>query len=186
MGGWAENLVTKARERGLERAAAAYAVGGWLLVQVASIALPAFQAPAWMLRWLIAATILGFPVAITIGWITGRERETTVRRFGWMDVALLAVIGAVVALTLGELAWHWSASPSTDEETAGSLPSQASIAVLPFSNTSGDVDQRYFSEGLTDELIGLLARNSALRWRRAPRPISSRARTKTFATSRRS
>src|SRR5215471_1565500 len=163
MGGWAESLVTKARERGLERAAAAYAVAGWLLVQAASIALPAYQAPAWMLRWLIAATILGFPIAITTGWIAGRERPTAVRRFGWFDVALLTVIGTVVALTLGELAWHWSANPEAQDELSASLPSQTSIAVLPFVNTSGDANQRYFSEGLTDELIGLLARNSALR-----------------------
>jgi len=55
-----ERLLELARERKLDRVGATYAVVAWILVQAASIALPAFAAPAWVLRWLIVAAMAGF------------------------------------------------------------------------------------------------------------------------------
>lgn len=157
---WLEHI----RARQLDRIAATYAVVGWLLVQAASIALPAFDAPPWSLRWLIVATIVGFPLALIAGWLLnkGEVREGVRASLKGREAIFLSLIGLVAVLSLGELALHWSsASRGAVEQTLAASP--RSVAVLPFDNMSGDPKQRYFSEGISSELIGLLARNTALR-----------------------
>lgn len=165
-GHWFEVLLLIIRERRLDRIAAGYAVGGWLLVQVAAIALPAFDAPPWALRLLIAAALIGFPLTIAGAWILNRKsaERRVGKRFGHREAILLGIIGVVGVLTLVELAAHWSkAGPVTAPETVSSAAPPRSVAVLPFDNMSGDPKNRYFSEGISDEIIGLLSRNPALR-----------------------
>ena len=50
--------------RNVTRVAVAYGVAGWLLTEVASVVLPTFQAPGWVLQVLIALLIMGFPLAL--------------------------------------------------------------------------------------------------------------------------
>src|SRR6202012_4990419 len=78
------------------------------------------------------------------------------------DAAFASAVILVAVLTLGELAWHWSSQALPAESTPATAPA-GSIAVLPFDNMSGDPTQKYFSEGMSAELINLLARNPALR-----------------------
>ena len=72
-------ILDVARERKLDRAAAAYAVAGWVAVQAASIALPAFDAPGWLLKWLIAVAVLGLPVVLAVAWVVGARAKATIR-----------------------------------------------------------------------------------------------------------
>ena len=160
---WTEALFEQARARRLDRIAAAYAVGGWLLVQAASIALPAFDAPAWALRWLIVASIVGFPLALIGGWTLNRDRGAAGAPLKGREAVFLGLIALVAVLSLGELALHWSGAAPVLPLQAGSDAPPRSVAVLPFDNLGGDPKDRYFSEGVSDELIGLLARNPALR-----------------------
>ncbi|HEY4123581.1 MAG TPA: hypothetical protein VGM36_03145 [Rhizomicrobium sp.] len=163
MGAWIERWLEQIRARQLDRIAATYAVVGWLLVQAASIALPAFDAPPWSLRWLIVATIVGFPLALIAGWLLNKDeaREGVRPSLKGREAIFLGLIGLVAVLSLGELALHWSSAPrEAAEQTLTASP--RSVAVLPFDNMSGDPRQRYFSEGISSELIGLLARNPAL------------------------
>jgi TolB-like protein len=163
MGRLIEQWLELARAHSLDRIAAAYAVGGWLLVQAASIALPAFDAPVWSLRWLIVAAIAGFPFALIAGWVLNKEKpvEGPAPTLKSREAIFLGLIALVVVLSLGELALHWSkAAPGAPGEVSTASP--RSVAVLPFDNMSGDPKQKYFSEGISSELIGLLARNPAL------------------------
>jgi hypothetical protein len=57
------------RRRHVFRVAAAYGVVAWMISQAASIALPAFDAPAWVLRMVIVFAILGFPIAVVLAWV---------------------------------------------------------------------------------------------------------------------
>ncbi len=166
MGPWIETLFERARARRLDRIAATYAVGGWLLVQAASIALPAFDAPPWALRWLIVASVVGFPLALIAGWTLNRDRgdAATAAPLKGREAVFLGLIALVAVLSLGELALHWSGAASVAEPLqAESGAPPRSVAVLPFDNLGGDPKDKYFSEGVSDELIGLLARNPALR-----------------------
>jgi TolB-like protein/Tfp pilus assembly protein PilF len=70
---------------------------------------------------------------------------------------------ALVVLALGVAAWFYmQRSHATGPQTASFSPPPHSIAVLPFANLSGDKDQQYFSDGLTEELLNSLSQITAL------------------------
>jgi TolB-like protein len=161
-----EQLLELARERKLDRVGATYAVVAWILVQAASIALPAFNAPSWALRWFIVAAMVGFPLVLILTWVSGRRMPrvaATATPFEGKDWLLTGLIGLVAILLIVQLAldyrWH-SASPPGENIPASITTS--SIAVLPFANLSGDPRKVYFSDGIADQLITELSRTPSL------------------------
>ena len=56
------------RRRNVVKVALAYAIVGWLLIEVASVLLPTFQAPEWVMRVFSFFIIAGFPVALILSW----------------------------------------------------------------------------------------------------------------------
>ena len=162
--------------RKIDRVAAAYAVAAWLLVQGASIAFPAFEAPAWALRAFIVALIAGFPAALAIAWFAAADAQADDAQPGAMshrEVVLLALLAVVLLLSAGELVFVATRAPSGPART-GSAPAQASIAVLPFENLSSDKDAGYFAAGIQDEILTRLAKIGALK-------VISRTSTDRFA-----
>ncbi|HEX4532610.1 MAG TPA: hypothetical protein VH000_00140, partial [Rhizomicrobium sp.] len=77
------------------------------------------------------------------------------------EAIFLGLIALVAVLSLGELALYWAGATQRAPDQI-STASPRSVAVLPFDNMSGDPKQKYFSEGISSELIGVLARNPAL------------------------
>jgi len=102
---------------------------------------------------------------------------------GWQKVALAVVI-ALIVVAGGVAIWKSSRPPTTlpieaasVEKMAFPLPDKPSIAVLPFNDLSGDSEQDYFSDGLTEEIISALgsvpklfviARNSTFTYKGKP------------------
>ncbi len=158
------------RERGIDRVAAAYAIAAWVVVQAASIALPAFDAPAWLLRWLIVTAITGFPLTLAAVWYARREHAATARRGDFAFLALLATIVAVSAIQA--VFWFWRREPPVHTAQLVPVVQEASVAVLPFVNMSGDPAKEYFSDGISEELLNDLAN--------APK-LQVAARTSSFA-----
>ena len=64
----ARNIFTELKRRNVYKVAVAYAVVGWLLIQVATQVFPFLEIPNWMIRLVILLTALGFPVALVIAW----------------------------------------------------------------------------------------------------------------------
>ena len=62
-------LIEELTRRKVIRVAAIYAVAAWLLIQVADVVLPSFNAPQWVMQALIISLFLGFPVAVVLAWI---------------------------------------------------------------------------------------------------------------------
>ncbi len=66
------------KRRNVYRVAVAYAIVGWLLVQVTTQVFPIFEIPNWALRLIVLASIIGFPIALVIAWafeLTGRNQN---------------------------------------------------------------------------------------------------------------
>ncbi len=161
-------LLKAAQARKLDRIAVAYAVAGWVLVQGAAIVFPAFDAPVWTLRAFIVAVVIGFPAALAIAWFAMPHTETaedTPGAVSHREVVLLALLGVVLLLSLGELGYvilrHAPAPPPP--VPAPNTPAEASIAVLPFVNMSGDPNREIVSDGISEELLNDLSNVPALR-----------------------
>ena len=73
----ANAFLTGLREHRVYRVALGYAVGAWIVLQVAAIVLPGFAVPPWVLRGLMIVLALGFGVALLMGW--GHDRRLSGR-----------------------------------------------------------------------------------------------------------
>ena len=158
------NLFNELTRRKVFKVGAAYLVVAWLAVQAASIAFPAFDAPAWALRIFILVALLGFPISLVFAWAfdftpDGMKADTGSRS----SKIILAIAGVLVVLAF---AWYFKGQPSYREPAQTNAQAAAksnaavgknSIAVMPFVNMSSDKEQEYFSDGMTEEILNALA-----------------------------
>lgn len=161
------------RARKIDRVAAVYAVAAWILAQAASIALPAFDAPQWALRAFIVLEIVGFPVTLAIAWVAaphprpkkGRLPPSSRRTDITLISALALVLTAIVVQSA--IVFLRPAGPKQGASAAAAGMFRAgdvtSIAVLPFTSLSADPSNRYFSDGISTELIAQLSQVPDLR-----------------------
>ena len=175
------SLFAELKRRNVIRAAVFYAAGAWLVAQVAGLLLPVFHAEDWVLRWVVIALAIGFPFWLAFAWFyeftpEGIKRESeiapadsiTAHTGKKLDRWIFAVMGlAIVLLLTNTFVWRKGAGlAETAAPATAAIPSieaDPSIAVLPFVNLSSDKDQEYFSDGISDELMNLLAKVPKLR-----------------------
>ena len=159
------NFFAELKRRNVYKVAVAYAVVSWLLIQAASIVLPTFEAPSWVMKTLIVLVALGFVLAISISWAfemtpegMKRTADVSAAEVGsmpyWSKKKFAAFIIGVALIAAVLLGYQIVRGPkSTTVASAGNK----SIAVLPLLNESGDPKDEYFSDGLSEELIAALA-----------------------------
>lgn len=150
------SMITELGRRKVFKVGGAYLVVAWLAVQAVSIAFPAFDAPPWALRVFILMAMLGFPIALVFAWMFDMTPDG-VRAEGGSARATLGVYVAAAALAGLALGWYFKGQPSY---RSGDVPASSgpSVAVLPFANMSGKPDEDYFSDGMTEELLNVLAK----------------------------
>ncbi|NBB91907.1 MAG: hypothetical protein GVY32_01920 [Gammaproteobacteria bacterium] len=190
------NLLAELKQRNVIRMAGLYLVVAWLTVQIFDALLPMFGVPGWVLRAVTVLLAVGIVPALVFSWLyeltpEGLKRETEVapgesiapdtgRR---MDRLILLGILAIVAMLLAERFWPSGSAPS--RSVPPGTPNAASIAVLPFVNMSPDADNEYFADGISEELLNVLAgieglkvasRTSAFSFRDKQTPVSEIAR----------
>ena len=158
-------FLAEARRRRVIRVLVLYAIAGWLIIQVASTVLPGLNVPAWSVTLVIVLVALGLPLAAILAWAFDVE-DGRIARSDVPDIRSDVAhrpLGAGAAVPL----------PTDDEPVAKSRdrasPAHAldedrrSIAVLPFLNMSGDPENEYFSDGISEEILNLLTKLPKLR-----------------------
>ena len=163
----------EAKRRNVYKVAAAYAVVGWLLIQVATQVFPFLEIPNWAIRLVILLTALGFPVALIIAWafeltpqgLKRTEAADAARQHSrggvWIMVVVVAAMLSLGVFFLGR--YTAGNAAARQNEVAPTSNAEKSIAVLPLLNESGDPKDEYFSDGLSEELIAALAQISGLK-----------------------
>jgi len=157
------NFFGELKRRNVYKVAITYAVVAWLLIQAASILLPTFEAPTWVMKAFVVLLTLGFVISVMISWAfemtpEGMKRTADISPSDvipyWSKRKFVAVIVSVALLATGLLVFELLRAPRS---TIASKPDNKSIAVLPLLNESGDPKDEYFSDGLSEELIAALA-----------------------------
>lgn len=184
------------RRRNVVRVTVAYIIVSWLLLQVADTLIPALLLPSWFRSAVAVTLILGLPIAVIFAWAFeltpgGLKKEKdldsdrSITQFTGRNIDFI-IIGLLVT-ALGYLVYDkFILDPSRDAATiqaaattiisAESQGIDKSIAVLPFVDLSENSDNEYFSDGLSEELLNLLAKVPELR-------VSARTSSFTFKNS---
>jgi TolB-like protein/Tfp pilus assembly protein PilF len=178
------SVIAELKRRNVFRVAALYLVAAWVLLQVGELLFGLLGLPAWSNRLLFAALVLGFVPALIFSWVyeltpEGLKREhevernasitaETARKLDLIVVGLLIVAIVVVAVErfIPRAAPIPAATDAAPGASSAEAPVQAaakSIAVLPFADMSAGKDQEYFADGLSEELLNLLAKLPELR-----------------------
>lgn len=144
------DLVGDLKRRRVVRALIGYGVAAFAVLQIIEPIMHGLHWPDAVLSWVVVALAAGFPVVLTVAWIFDVPAE---QRASPKTAALLAGVGLLVAAP--GVVWYLLLRRPAAAPAAAQAPS---IAVLPFLNFSSDKEQDYFSDGLTEELLDLLAK----------------------------
>jgi adenylate cyclase len=179
------SLYRELKRRNVFRVAIAYLAGAWLLTEVAGTLFPAFGVPEWGFRFVVILFALGFVPALIISWAyeltpEGVKREKDVVRdesiahitAKRLDGITIGLIVLALAFILADRFWlgqrfskpaeapatvALGPRPKAESPAADSVYPPNTIAVLPFVNMSEDAGNEYFSDGIAEELLNLLA-----------------------------
>lgn len=177
------SLFQELKRRNVIRVGAVYLVAVWLLLQVFDVVLSNLEVPAWVFQVILLVAALGFPVALIFAWAfeltpeglklereVDRSSSITFQTGRKLDRIIIGCLVLVLAyMGYERLQQSDSSMPNTanvaaapeqavDESEQKSVFAATTIAVLPFINMSSDAEQEYFSDGLSEELLNLLAK----------------------------
>jgi len=168
------------KRRNVFRVAIAYGVVAWFILQLADVVLENITAPEWVMQTIMLVLVAGFPLVIIFAWAfemtpEGIKKEKDVdrsqsisnqtgRKLDRMIIAvLIVVVGYLLVDKLILTDTPQQTVQSSPQEPAATTDSTPSVAVLPFVNMSGDQENEYFSDGLTETLLHMLAQLPDLR-----------------------
>ena len=161
------NFFGELKRRNVYKVAITYAVVAWLLVQAASILLPTFEAPTWVMKAFVVFPALGFVISVMISWAfeatpQGLKRteevppDVAAKLPTWSPRKFATFIVTVAVIAAGLLAFNlFRPKPAPPPTTAAPITNK-SVAVLAFANLSDDKGSEYFSDGISEELLTVL------------------------------
>lgn len=183
-------LLAELKRRNVFRAGLAWLALSWLLVAMCALLFPALGLPLDALRWMILGLLLAWPLVLLLSWryeltpsgfrvdpgapFANPQRPITARR---LDVMIVVMLLAALSLSLLRQ-FIDQARPPADPVASSSQPARPtpppqptrrapvdahSLAVLPFVNRSANGEDGYFADGLSEELLNVLARVDGLK-----------------------
>ncbi|GAB5410296.1 MAG: hypothetical protein BalsKO_26610 [Balneolaceae bacterium] len=163
-------FIEELKRRNVIKVATAYAIAGWLIIQIATSVFPAFNFPDWTQQFVIILVGIGLPLSLIFAWafeltpegikkskeveITESVTDRTGKKLNGIIIAILSV--ALFFVLIERIFFAKSSILESSEQSTQF--ENASIAVLPFVNMSDDRNNEFFSDGLSEELLNGLAK----------------------------
>ncbi len=186
-------LFTELRRRNMFRVAGVFAVVGWVLMQLAGVLENALGLPPWFDTIVVSFLLIGFPIALLLAWAfemtpegvrrteaVSEGNSITAKPARTLDVVIIVGLVMVTALVIWQGVRPASILRQAQDEVGGAsdkallhpelvegstvnVNAGPSIAVLPFADFSSGKDQEYFANGISEELLNVLARIDGLK-----------------------
>jgi TolB-like protein/Flp pilus assembly protein TadD len=159
-------FLAELKRRRVGRVAIAYLAVAWAVTEASSVILPALRVPEWAVTFVVVFLLIGFPVAMILAWVfdvgpQGIERTEPRQDLPAGSQVRVRLAFAAIVLVLMAGLGYLLYERGFGRAHAGQA--RSSIAVLPFTNLSGDPARDYFSDGMSEELLNLLARVPGLK-----------------------
>ncbi len=162
------------KRRNVFRVGVAYVISAWVLLQFADLVLENIQAPDWIIKVFMLALAIGFPLAVFFAWAfemtpEGIKKEKDVDRSQSiapqtghkLDRSIIVILLIAVVYfswdNLGPVPSDSKTTPETAQQVSNLEYGPKSIAVLPFVNMSTDIENEFFSDGIAEEILNVLA-----------------------------
>jgi TolB-like protein len=168
-----KNLFTELKRRNVFRVGIAYIVVSWVALQFVDVVQDPLNLPMWLPRVVIILLAIGLPIALIISWAFELTPEGLVktayadknnsitRQTGQrINNLIISALGLLVIFLVVERFFPLGGEPEVVASKAEQ--EKTSIAVLPFVNMSDDPEQEFFSDGMTEEILNVLAKNRSL------------------------
>lgn len=184
------NFIDELKRRNVIKATIAYIVVAWVLLQVFTSVLPNFETPPWVLKTLMFIMAIGLPVWVIFSWVyeitpEGLKKTAKVSKDQSITAATNKRLNIIIIITLIiaiAVSFVNRPMPSTTSKTIVNkeLSTDNSIALIPFKNLSGNIENQYFADGMMDDILNHLSgirtlevksRQSAERYRESDKSI---------------
>lgn len=159
------NIIRELQRRNVFKAAISYAVFAWVFIQVASILYPVIGWGSGGIRITLIVLIIGFPLWLIFAYIfewtpdgfkktTDVEEEASVAKSTSkkMNAIIIAGLSLAILLLVADRIFYFTGDTKT------TVNDDKSIAVMAFADMSPEKDQEYFSDGISEEILNLLAK----------------------------
>ncbi|MCH7807442.1 MAG: hypothetical protein IH995_09960 [Proteobacteria bacterium] len=166
------NFFSELKRRNVVRVAIAYAVVSWVILQFVDVISDPMSLPDWFQKVTIVFLGIGFPIALLLSWAyevtsegvmktaeVDKSKSVTHGTGQKINKLIIGGLGLAVAFLLYD---KFILTPDQQVFTEARA-AQTSIAVLPFVNMSSDPEQEFFSDGITEEILNVLAKNKSLK-----------------------
>ena len=173
-----QRFFSELQRRKVLRIASAYVVAGWIILQVSLALQTAMNMPAWFSTVIVSLLIIGLPLALVASWFLEITPEGIRRTVALGDGALIkpqttdfilvGMLALVLVVALVQAVMPRESAPAATPTAEAPKPEppalgDKSIAVLPFANLSPDKDDAFFADGLTEEVVNVLAQVHGIR-----------------------
>ncbi|MFH6767457.1 hypothetical protein V8G56_01810 [Gaetbulibacter aquiaggeris] len=165
-----KKIFSELKRRKVYGVAISYGITAWLLAQIAGLVTSSFQASPWVMKLIIITLIIGFPIAIILGWVYDmtpegiiktkpEEIENNQAQKSKKSIIWNLFLSVIIIISFVTIGTWWALNEYKSADTRA----MKSLAILPLRNFTENDNRMYLAAGLHSNLITNVSKISSLR-----------------------